>query len=748
MSGGRTKFRYQTPYKNTYRVGEVVGTQKECVYDTIQAAINAAVADGYNSAANPALIEIYPKTSGAYVENLTLNAGVSLVGMDAQRISIVGSHTWAPVAGTAGTNRITLENLAFNGAAGAPNITFGGTNAARLTLKNTFVNRESLDDGLGCIVLSNTNNSARVTMIDSGLYHFANAGGGYAFDMQRGRLNMMGNCEIFCEGPGGVIPFALDNNANINARGGSYFTDTFFSQSGATIFEINSNGVFLNLVYFTCQSQGGSVFQFNADGVVIAATCALLTNSAPVCDGAGNGTIRVVNPVFNTGDAAGSTYGANYGFNQIPDNVNPGSATIGLRAEFKDGYWMGYVGYEFGFPSIQSAVDQLFNYAGGGYFKVVLADGTGFTENVLLRGGCILMGSSDADIFSIQAPTRIDGTVSFIAGNGGPDYVFLRNIQIDAQAGGRAFEASDNGVFFTANFQNCDIKKNGDAAVVEAMLLDGSGGGQGQANFLDCAVKRTDADVGVALSLNTISIAYSYGCYFQTNGVGGGLASNNRAVRVVDSRFDCDYGNIETFSEDSMEIVDNTSSMNIRYTNMNIAVERGEVFRFTGAGFVQLIRSNCFMSNILPGSVVARDGQQATGNFAFSGNVYAPGDGIEINGVNFINGVDFVVAGTTAGTVANIAAAINASANPSIQNVVYAIANGTTLEIYSWNYSAASNAITISVVGTAPALASGATLTGGVTGAGGLFLYDGAFGRNLIQNTLNVQQFATTLVAI
>ena len=116
----RTKFRYQKPYSRIYRVGEVVGTQPETAYQTIQAAINAAIADGHTAASNSAWIEIYDKGS-AYVEDLALAPGVHLkaiVDRD-QKITVSGQHTYNPGNATQADNTLVISGLNLSGTGGA-----------------------------------------------------------------------------------------------------------------------------------------------------------------------------------------------------------------------------------------------------------------------------------------------------------------------------------------------------------------------------------------------------------------------------------------------------------------------------------------------------------------------------------------------------------------------------------------------------------------------------------------------------
>ena len=134
----RVKFRYQKPYSKTYRVGEVIGTQPECQFSSIQDAIDQAVADGH-TLANRALIEIYPK-DGGYNEDLVLASGVDLIGMDAINVGINGNISYAPTTGNRNTNRVRLKNLGINSAAGADTVTVGGAQAVARWVSCPFKN--------------------------------------------------------------------------------------------------------------------------------------------------------------------------------------------------------------------------------------------------------------------------------------------------------------------------------------------------------------------------------------------------------------------------------------------------------------------------------------------------------------------------------------------------------------------------------------------------------------------------------
>lgn len=123
-------------------------------YPTIQAAINQAVVDGYNSI-NPAFIEIFPK-GAAYVEDLDLKAGINLVGVAGaffarngrQFPAIQGTHTFdMSNAGGDSNNRLQLASINFfqdDNAVAKVLFNLSGNQNGRVSFKNASLSLENL----------------------------------------------------------------------------------------------------------------------------------------------------------------------------------------------------------------------------------------------------------------------------------------------------------------------------------------------------------------------------------------------------------------------------------------------------------------------------------------------------------------------------------------------------------------------------------------------------------------------------
>lgn len=106
----------------------VVGANaNESQFTSIQTAINTAMADGFNTA-NPTVVYILP---GTYIEDLTLQPGISLAGVsvsaESMTILIQGAAILNPAAGT-NTFSATGVTFATNGAA-SPAFSIQGANA-------------------------------------------------------------------------------------------------------------------------------------------------------------------------------------------------------------------------------------------------------------------------------------------------------------------------------------------------------------------------------------------------------------------------------------------------------------------------------------------------------------------------------------------------------------------------------------------------------------------------------------------
>lgn len=123
-------------------------------YPTIQSAINAAEAAGFNSN-NPAYVEVYHK-GVAYVEDLSLKAGINLVGVPAaffarngrQFPAVQGTHTFdMSNAGGDSANRLQIASLNFfqdDNALAKVLFNISGNQAGRLSIKNASLSLDNL----------------------------------------------------------------------------------------------------------------------------------------------------------------------------------------------------------------------------------------------------------------------------------------------------------------------------------------------------------------------------------------------------------------------------------------------------------------------------------------------------------------------------------------------------------------------------------------------------------------------------
>lgn len=152
------------PAEATYRVSA------DGPYWTVQGAINAAVADGHTSNANPALVAVSPK-SGGWAEDVLLAAGVHLRGNpDAPYAVQIRSLSYTPGAGLTGaTGVVQVEGVRTFAASGRPAVWLQGTDYGRLFVRRCVVDKLAVG-GLPNVRVDNTGLSGSVksdcTLID------------------------------------------------------------------------------------------------------------------------------------------------------------------------------------------------------------------------------------------------------------------------------------------------------------------------------------------------------------------------------------------------------------------------------------------------------------------------------------------------------------------------------------------------------------------------------------------------------
>lgn len=156
MSNGtsaQVQAKFQRPVNAIYRVGSGL------YFTTIQAAIDQAVADGFTTASNPAVVEIAP---GSYAESLTLKPGVSLAAIQGGTVTVTGNHTFPVSNGlTRAQNSIAVTNVLLTTVNGIA-LSVSGTAPIQLTLNGVIIQKQAGGDANPAFELSNTGAGSRV----------------------------------------------------------------------------------------------------------------------------------------------------------------------------------------------------------------------------------------------------------------------------------------------------------------------------------------------------------------------------------------------------------------------------------------------------------------------------------------------------------------------------------------------------------------------------------------------------------
>lgn len=199
---------------------------------TIQAAINACVAAGYNTGATRCNVIVSP---GTYTENLTLVKNVNLTTVTGEvdyTTRIIGSHSFTPTTGVISDNTINIIGFYLqNTVESTPTITFAGTAASRIRVINSVVEMSNAGSVSPTILLNNANASLYFTsLITAGNISRLGAAAD-AIQITNGTFNSYG-CDIEVTTgnainiAAGIANFAYGTitgtgNQSINVSGGS-----------------------------------------------------------------------------------------------------------------------------------------------------------------------------------------------------------------------------------------------------------------------------------------------------------------------------------------------------------------------------------------------------------------------------------------------------------------------------------------------------------------------------------------------
>lgn len=150
-------------------------------------------------------------------------------------------------------------------------------------------------------------------------------------------------------------------------------------------------------------------------------------------------------------------------------------------------------------------------------------------------------------------------------------------------------------------------------------------------------------------------------------------------------------------------------------------------------------RLNLFLAG--GGTISAEPADKATGSFTIIDYTQLGGATFEINGVDFVEGVDFTAETSNSVSVQNLADAINASSDASIDNIVKATADSSTLDLEAETGGTAGNSITTSFTGSG-ATANQATLSGGTAAIDGQLSWAEEF--QLLNGNTTIQTIAAS----
>jgi len=265
-TNSQSQWRFQRPANRIYRVGA------NLYFTSIQAAIDQAVADGFTSSANIAVVEVDP---GTYNENVALKPGVYLVNQTQFNggvandgsggiVTINGNSTYANSnAASIGANTIFVNGINFtclNGVA----LAVSGTAALRLILNQCNVHKQVGGDINPCFSMNNTGSNSVTRFQDSSSVQSCVAN--VAVDVVNGIVEMRDRTtQIFS-------PNSTTLLAAVNVDNSSTFTawncDNWFTGAATNMIEIKSATSVAQLLHcrFNLTNAGGNGILFTAAG--------------------------------------------------------------------------------------------------------------------------------------------------------------------------------------------------------------------------------------------------------------------------------------------------------------------------------------------------------------------------------------------------------------------------------------------------------------------------------------------------
>lgn len=604
--------------------------------------------------------------------------------------------------------------------------TLGGTAVANFASSN-------VSGGVGCFVLSGSSlvNAKESTFFGSGLpvVTLSNSSSWI--------------CDYCSVSTGNATPVLVNDNASFTAR---------FSV-------VQNNSIFNPLIQIN--SAGASVFlRKNRLRAANTSTVARLIESAF------SGTVTLEDNSYQNFRSGSGIIN----LSDIAPALNVSIFSLRERFERKGGQAIAYMA-DNGFPTIQEAINYLAarkpTLSGQGINSYVVEIASGlYTQNFSVDlnnfsgANFVVQGQTKLDMRITGSSTRINGSATITNSGASFGECNLIDLEIVATNGNRAINANCASVGGThLKLLNARIRKND----VDGVSLITSNLTNGILYIRNSFLERSNDVSGVAIdhALGKIDAQdSSFSLQTTQDGLGQVTLSStflpyrSPPASVSSSANSASFIGCDFFliAGRSFEMRANCEALFLVNQPLIWKTNVGELFYFAGANSKVSFADNYNFQNpaVLRASLYARDGTQATQIFTVTGNVYPGGSGININGVNFINGIDFAVGGTSSITAQNIVNAINNSGAAGVQGVS-AVLNGLNIEIWSVSATAAANAITTAIVGAPPITVGGATLAGGANGVGGSFSYgtlNFVNGNSRAQNTLTVQNMAAAFTLV
>lgn len=273
---GRVAFRLQKSPNAIYRVGPTVGGVPQAQYTSIQTAIDQAVADGFTTSANPAVVEIAP---GTYTENVTLKPGVSLAAIQGGTVTVTGNLTY-PVSN--GLNRvqnsISITNIVFTTLNG---ITFSvsGTAPVQVTVNGGQFIKQAGGDANPVYEITNTGSGSRVRF-NQGAFIDMQITTAPAMNLTRGTTEFRDRNSAVASTNGVTIQAAavLTNSAALRVWCCDFWTNGNFTN----IIDIQSTTAVVDLLhtYLGNTLAGGNGILFTAAGTARVRWCFVFMNAS------------------------------------------------------------------------------------------------------------------------------------------------------------------------------------------------------------------------------------------------------------------------------------------------------------------------------------------------------------------------------------------------------------------------------------------------------------------------------------